>query len=111
MLEREFEKLATAIRQAVLSAKESNSLVTIHQIRVRRPDFSLQYRLNPQFSNFRPTRIEEDSWDWVDQERFQSEIVSDMQEFKSVAALLTGKLELVKALARAISVASFHGLD
>jgi len=111
MLEREFEKLATAIRQAVLTAKESNSLVTIHQIRVRLPDFSLRYRLDVEFPNFKRTPIEEVSWDWVDQERFQNDVVEDMPEFKSIAALLTRKLELAKAFARAISVVAFHGLD
>jgi hypothetical protein len=110
MLEREFEKLATTIREAVLKAKESNSLVTIHQVRVRRPDFSLQYRLDSQFGNFAPTRIEEDSWDWRDQERFQNDIIAGLQEFKSLEAILTEKLDWIKAFARAVSVATFHGL-
>jgi hypothetical protein len=111
MFEREFEKLATTIRQAVLSAKEPNSLVTNHQIRVRRPDFNLRYRFDPQLSNFSPTRIEEDYWDWTDQERFQSDTIAHTQEFKSIAALLAGELELLEAFARVISVAAFHGLD
>jgi len=111
MLEREFAKLATTIREAVLKSKETNSLVTIREVRVRRPDFSLRYRLDPQFGHFKPARIEEDFWDWRDQERFQSDIIAGLQEFKSLEAILPEKLDWIKAFARAVSVATFRGLD
>jgi hypothetical protein len=111
MLEQEFEQLAKTIRQAVTKYRESSSTVTVRQVRVRRRDFSLVYGPDPEFANFKRERIEEDFWDWRDQERFHGSVIDGLQEFKSLVAMLGPKSRWVEGFARSISFASFQGLD
>jgi hypothetical protein len=110
MIEQQLEKLAIAIRDAVEKSRKANSLAVIRQVRVRQRDFSLQYRADPQFGHFARARLEEDVWDWRDQERFQGSVIEKFQDFKSLAAALGSKSGWVESFARAISFASFQGL-
>jgi hypothetical protein len=110
MFEQEFTKLATTIRTEVTKYKEANSVPTRRHVRVRRRDFSLKYRLDPAFENFAPTRIEEDAWDWPDQERFQNSVVKSLGEYNSLVSVLGHSAALFEGFARSMCFASFHGL-
>jgi hypothetical protein len=79
MFERELQQLAAAIRAAVAEYKEANSVKTLRRIRVRRRDLSLTYSGDPQLT-FERQRIEEDLWDFNDQEQFQDSIVKHFQD-------------------------------
>jgi hypothetical protein len=111
MFEREFSQLATTIRDAVTKVREAKSIVTRRQVRVRRRDFSLKFRPDLGFASFAPERIEEDIWDWREQERFQDSVVKGLDEYKSLEAALGPKAGSAEGFARAVSFASFHGLD
>jgi hypothetical protein len=111
MLETELTQLATSIQRALAKYRAENPLVTIHQVRVRRPDFSLKYRGDIALVSFEPRRIEEDIWDWRDQERFQESVVKTLPEYQSLVSELGPKANLVQDFARSASFASFHGTD
>ncbi|HEY6250056.1 MAG TPA: hypothetical protein VI685_08845 [Candidatus Angelobacter sp.] len=110
MFEQELEKLATAIRTEVVKYKKAHSVQTRRYVRVRRRDFSLKYRLNPAFANFAPTRIEEDAWDWSDEERFQNSVVKSLKEYDSLVSVLGQNAASVEGFARSLCFVSFHGL-
>lgn len=111
MLEHELTQLATAIRAAVTKRREANAIATRRQVRVRRRDFSLKYGEDFSFANFPPERIEQDIWDWRDQEGFHDSFVGNLPEYKSLVTALGSKAGSVENFARSVSFASFHGLD
>jgi hypothetical protein len=111
MYDLEIFRLATAVREAVRRRRDTNSIATQRRVRVRRRDFNLKYRDDFGFANFQPERSEMDLWDWRDQERFQDSVVNELEEFKSVTAALESKANALEDFVRAISYASFHGLD
>jgi hypothetical protein len=78
---------------------------------VRRRDLTLKYREDIGFANFPPERIEEDIWDWRDQERFQESVVKDLGEYKSLESVLGPKTGSLERFARDVSFTSFQGLD
>jgi hypothetical protein len=71
----------------------------------------LAYSADPEFANFKRERIEEDFWDWRDQERFHVSVIEGLQEFKSLMAMLRPKSAWVEGFARSVCFASFQGLD
>jgi len=111
MLETELTQLATSIQGALTLYRVENPPITIHQVRVRRPDFSLKYHGEAALVNFEPNRIEEDIWDWRDQECFQDSVVKTLPEYQSLVSALGPKAGLVQDFARSASSASFHGTD
>jgi hypothetical protein len=108
MFEQELEQLATAIRAVVRKHKES--IKTLRRVRVRRQDLTLKYSGDPEV-NFERERIEEDIWDIRDEEQFQNSVVKQMQEYKSIVSALGPKADSINGFTRAVSFASFHGLD
>jgi hypothetical protein len=100
MYEREIGQLATAIRDAVGKYKETNPSARRRLVRVRRRDFTLKYHEDIGFGNFQPERIEEDVWDWRDQERFQESVVRALVEYQSLESVLRGKAESLEHFAR-----------
>lgn len=110
MFEKELEQLATAIRAAVTKYKEANSITTLRRVRVRRQDLTLTYSGDPQVT-FERERIKEDIWDIRDEEQFQNSVVKQLQEYKSIVSALGPKAHSIRGFTRAVSFASFHGLD
>lgn len=111
MFEQELGKLAIAIREEVANYKKANSVPTRRHVRVRRRDFTLKYRLDPVFDNFAPSRIEEDGWDWPDQERFQNSVIKGLKEYDSLVSVLGQDAASVDGFARSLCFTSFHGLS
>jgi hypothetical protein len=111
MLEDELTKLAASIHGALMKYRVEKPPVTVHQIRVRRPDFSLKYRADGAFVNFEPSRIEEDIWDWRDQERFHDIVVNALPDYQSLVSALGPQAHMIQDFARFVSFASFRGND
>jgi len=111
MYEQEIRQLATEIRHAVVEYKGTHPNATRRLVRVRRPDFTLKYREDAGFANFPPERIEEDIWDWRDQERFQQSVVKALGEYKSLESVLGAQSGSIERFARDVCFTSFHGLD
>lgn len=111
MFEHEIAQLATSIRHAVMKYKKAGPPITRRLVRVRRADFTLRYHEDFGIGNFSPERIEEDVWDARDQERFQESVVKPLEEYKSLVSALGPDGGPVESFARAVSFASFQGLD
>jgi len=111
MFEPEIAGLATAIQDAVTRYRQGSPVPTRRDVRVRRRDFSLKYREDFGFANFPPERIEEDVWDWDDQERFQASTIKSLKEYQSLVSALGPNADSVEQFARALSFASFRGTD
>lgn len=111
MFEQEITQLAREIREAVRNLKAANSILTRQQVRVRRRDLSLRYGEDVAFGNFAPVRLEEDIWDWHDQDRFQGSVVNGVEEYKTLVSAVGPKTQLIEHFARTVCFASFHGLD
>jgi hypothetical protein len=110
MFEPEITRLATAVREAVTKRREAGSIATRRRVRVRRRDFNLKYHDDFGFAHFGPERSEMDVWDWHDQDVFQNSVVKELEEFKSLAAVVGTTAGMLEDFVRAISFASFHGL-
>jgi hypothetical protein len=110
MFELEISQLATAVQSAVTEYKKKDSIPTRRIARVRRRDLSLKYHEDFGFAHFPPERIEEDVWEWSDQQRFQESALNGLQEYKSLASLLGGKAVGLETFVHHISSASFQGL-
>lgn len=101
MFEQQIAQLATAIQEAVTRYREASPIPTRRHVRVRRRDFSLKYQEDFGFANFAPERIEEDAWDWGDQERFQDSAIKGLKEYQSLVAALGPNTDSVEQFARA----------
>ncbi len=111
MLEKEITRLAKAIREAVTKYKAQSPVPTQRYAHVRRRDFSLKYHEDFAFGQFAPQRFEEDLWDWNDQQRFAESVINGLEEYRSLVATLGPNASAVESFVRALSFASFRGLD
>ncbi|MGD0200231.1 MAG: hypothetical protein ABSD27_05710, partial [Bryobacteraceae bacterium] len=103
MLENEIAQLGAVIRGAVTKDKKADALTTRRLARVRRRDFTLKYHEDFGFAHFSPERIEQDIWDWRDQERFQDSVVKNLEQYKALAAALGSNSDPLETFARAVS--------
>lgn len=111
MLEKDITRLAKAIRDAVTKYKAQSTVPTRRYVHVRRRDFSLKYHEDFGFGQFAPQRLEEDVWDWNDQQRFGESVIKSLEEYRSLVSTLGPNPSLMESLVRALSSASFRGLD
>ena len=111
MTEEQIVRLATAIRNAVVSYQQAGAPPTRRLARVRRADFTLKFHEDPTIANFSPERIEEDIWDYRDQARFQESVVKPLAEYKSIVSELGANTASLERFATSVSFASFQGFD
>lgn len=113
MHEQEIRQLAAEIRCRVAEYKGAHPNATRRLVRIRRPDFSLQYRddADAGINNFQPERIEEDSWEWRDQESFQESVVKSLAQYKALESALTCESRTLERFAQGICFASFQGIN
>jgi hypothetical protein len=111
MLEPEITKLAIAVREAVARRRKANSIATQKRARVKRRDFNLKYRDDFGVARFEPERSEVEVWDWRDQESFQRSFLREFEELGALFGAVGSNASLLEDFVRAVSFASFHGLD
>lgn len=111
MFEEDILRLASAIREKVSNHKTEKSVPKRRVVRIRRRDFTLKYQDDFGFANFPPTRIEEDAWDWEDQERFAESVIKCLPEYESVASKVGANLGAVDTFSRQVAIASLRGLS
>jgi Apea-like HEPN len=88
MLDEKIAILAKAVREAVRKYKLEDCIQTRKQVRIRRTDFTLRYVENFSLGNFPSQRIEEDIWDSGDYGAFETSVLMNLEEYKSLVSAL-----------------------